>query len=170
MVAAEEPPPKIVFAPIQGGIQLPAPGVLWVVDRPNVPVTLKISASGKSVIRSRRIILDERPIQQNAEIGPVAQLDEQVPLNGLVPNRQTRLAVEATNAAGEQRTETIDIVYLPPSRRPASPRRAAAAVSPAAAAAAPPGHRLRQFQRRPSAPGVCRSRRQGTSPTGSPTT
>ena len=114
VVAAEEPPPQIVFGPIQGGIQLPAPGVLWVVDRPNVPVALKISAGGKSAIRRRRIILDERPIQQNAEIGPVAEFDEQVPLNGLVPNRQTRLAVEATNAAGEQRTETIDIVYLPP--------------------------------------------------------
>ena len=131
------PPPKmIVFALIPAGTyQPPRPALLCLVDRPNVPVTLKISAGGKSAIRSRRIILDERPIQQNAEIGPVAQFDEQVPLNGLVPKRQVRLAVEATNAAGEQRTETIDVVYRPPP--PVAPPPDKVAVQLPGAAASP---------------------------------
>jgi WD40 repeat protein len=116
VVAVEDQPPRIVFAPIPGGIQLPAPGVLWVVDRPDARVSLRITAGGKSEIRRRRIILDERPIPRDPDIGPAGEFNEEVPLNGLVPNRRVRLAVEATNAAGGQRTEAIDVVYLPPPR------------------------------------------------------
>ncbi len=120
VVAAEDQPPRIVFAPIQGGTQLPAPGVLWVVDRPDVKVSLRISASGRSEIGKRRIVLDERPMPLNENIGPAGDFSEDVPLSGLVPNRRVRLAAEATNTAGGQRTETIDIVYLPPAK-PAAP-------------------------------------------------
>ena len=120
VVAVEDQPPRIVFAPIPGGVQLPAPGVLWVVDRPDVRVSLRISASGKSEIGRRRIILDERPMPRDPNIGPVGEFNEEVPLTGLISNRRVRLAVEATNVAGGQRTETLDLVYRPPAR-PAGP-------------------------------------------------
>ena len=120
VVAVEDQPPRIVFAPIQGGVQLPAPGVLWVVDRSDVRVSLRISASGKSEIRQRRLILDEQPLPRDPKIGPVGEFNEEVPLTGLVPNRRVRLAAEATNVAGGHRTETIDIIYLPPAK-PAGP-------------------------------------------------
>ncbi|MGP0064271.1 MAG: WD40 repeat domain-containing protein [Isosphaeraceae bacterium] len=118
-VAFEDQPPRIVFEPIPGVSRLPAPGVVWAVDRPDVRVFLRISAGGKSAIAQRRIILDERPLPREPRIGPTGAFDEQVPLNGLVPNRRIRLAAEATNVAGGRRTETIDLVYLPP---PAAPR------------------------------------------------
>jgi WD40 repeat protein len=116
VVAAEDQPPRIVFDPIPGGVQLPAPGVLWVVDEPNVRVALRISASGKSEIGRRRIILDEQPLPRDPNIGPASELNEVVPLAGLVPNRRVRLAVEAANVAGGQRTETLDLIYRPPAR------------------------------------------------------
>ena len=116
VVAAEDQPPRIVFDPIPGGVQLPAHGVLWVVDQPNVQVGLRISASGKSQIGRRRIILDEQPLPRNPNIGPAGELNEVVPLAGLVPNRRVRLAVEANNVAGGKRTETLDLVYRPPAR------------------------------------------------------
>ena len=120
VVAVEDQPPRIVFASIPGGIQLPAPGLLWKVDQPNVQVSLQISSNRKSEIARRRIILDERPMPFNPNIGPVGEFPQVVPLNGLVANRRVRLAVEATNVAGGQRTETIDIVYVP-LEKPAAP-------------------------------------------------
>jgi WD40 repeat protein len=131
VVAVENQPPRIVFASAQGGIQLPAPGLLWAVDRPNPQIALQISASGKSAILRRRIVLDERPLPPNPNVGPVGELNEVVPLNGLPANRRVRLAVEATNDRGSQRTETIDLVYLPPAK-PAQP------AAPAPPAPAPP--------------------------------
>jgi WD40 repeat protein len=131
VLAIENQPPRIVFASAQGGIQLPAPGLLWAVDRPNPQIALQISASGKSAILRRRIVLDERPLPPNPNVGPVGELNEVVPLNGLPANRRVRLAVEATNDRGSQRTETIDLVYLPPAK-PAQP------AAPAAPAPAPP--------------------------------
>jgi hypothetical protein len=113
VVAVEDQPPRIVFGRVQDGIPLPAPGVLWTVDRPDVGVTIRITATGKSPIVLRRIVLDERPVPRDPNIARVAELTEQVPLAGLVPNRRIRLAVEAANAAGGQRTETIDLVYVP---------------------------------------------------------
>ncbi len=126
VVAVEDQPPRIVFAPIPGGIQLPAPGVLWVVDRAEVKVSLRITASGKSEIGRRRIILDERPVTRDPVIGPIGEFNEDVPLTGLVPNRRVRLAAEATNVAGGQRTETIDILYIPPDK-PVAPEPPASA-------------------------------------------
>jgi WD40 repeat protein len=114
VVAVEDQPPRIVFARVERGVLLPAPGLLWVVDRPDVSVSLRLSASGKSAITRRRIVLDERSITPNPNVGPAPELTEAVPLRALVPNRRVRLAVEAANAAGGQRTETIDIVYVPP--------------------------------------------------------
>jgi WD40 repeat protein len=112
-VAAEDQPPRIVFTHVERGIQLPAPGLLWVVDRPDIAVSLRLSAGANSAITRRRVVLDERSITANPNIGPVPQLTEDVPLRGLVPNRRVRLAVEAANATGTQRTETIDLVYVP---------------------------------------------------------
>ncbi len=131
VVAVETQPPRIVFASIQGGVQLPAPGVLWVVDRADVRVSLQISGNGKSEIRRRRLILDERPLPRDPDIGPVGEFNEEVPLTGLIPNRRVRLAAEVTNVAGRQRTEAIDLVYVPPAQ-PAEP------VVPQPQAMAPP--------------------------------
>ncbi len=153
VVAVEDQPPQILFASVQGGLKTPAPGVLWEVDRPDVRLELRISASGKSEIGRRRIFLDERPMPRDPNIEPRSEVKEEVPLNGLVPNRRVRLAVEATNVAGGHRTETIDIIYRPPAK--------AVATLAARAPTVPAGHRLRPVRRRPSSRGVCRPRCQG---------
>jgi WD40 repeat protein len=118
VVVAENQPPRIVFASVQGGTELPAPWLPWTVDRPNPQITIRIAAAGKSPIRRRRIILDERPITRDPNVEPVGELNEVVPLNGLPPNRRVRLAVEAANEGGSQRTETIDLVYVPVANPP----------------------------------------------------
>ena len=111
--AIEDQPPRITFAPIPNGLQLPAPGVLWVVNRPDVRVSLRLMSSGKSEIRRRRIILDERTLPGDPNIGPIAEFTEDVALNSLVPNRRVRLTVEASNVAGIQRTDSIDLLHIP---------------------------------------------------------
>ncbi len=116
VVAVKNQPPRIVFDAVPGGIQLPAPGVLWVVDRPNPRIALRISASGESATRQRRVILDEGQLLPDRNVGPDREHNEVVPLNGLPPNRRLRLAVEATNEGGWQRTETIDLIYRPPAQ------------------------------------------------------
>lgn len=119
VVAAEDQPPRIVFDAVPDGTRLPAPGMLWAVDRPDPRIALRITANGRSAIRRRRIVLDERPYPRDPNVGPVGTLNEVVPLNGLSPNRRVRLAVEATGQNGSQRTETIDLVYRPPAKAPA---------------------------------------------------
>jgi WD40 repeat protein len=112
-VVAADQPPEIVFAAVQGGIRLPAPGVLWAVDTPNPRLTVKIAAKGQSTIRARRIIFDERPLLRDPIVRPVAEFTENLQVD-LVRDRRVRLAVEARSASGTERTETIDLVYLPP--------------------------------------------------------
>jgi hypothetical protein len=74
---------------------------------------LKIASEGKSLVRDRRIVFDERPLPLAELANPVAEHSEDVAVN-LTPNRRLRLAIEATNVNGGRRTETIDLVYLPP--------------------------------------------------------
>jgi WD40 repeat protein len=121
VVAVEDQPPRIAFAPVGGDALLPAPGLVWEVAQPNVQVELRLSATGASPISRRRIILDERVLPLNPNLAPAPAFNERVPLAGLVPKRPVRLAVEAANAAGGLRTETIDIVYVPPAAPPAPP-------------------------------------------------
>jgi WD40 repeat protein len=112
--------PKILFGSIEGGIRLPAPGVLWAVAVPNPKLKVKIVAEGNSRIDDRRIILDERPIPTAKLANPVSEQTEELPVE-LTPNRRVRLAVIATNVNGGRRTETIDLVYLPPPAPPPPP-------------------------------------------------
>ncbi len=103
------------FGSIEGGMRLPAPGVLWAVTVPNPKLKLKIVAEGDSRIRDRRVIVDERSILVAKLADPVSEQSEELSVE-LTPNRRVRLAVEATSVNGGRRTETIDLVYLPPSR------------------------------------------------------
>ena len=117
--AIENQPPRILLGSIEGGIRLPAPGVLWAVTVPNPKLKLTIVAEGNSRVRDRRIILDQRPIPMANLAIPASEQTEELPLD-LIPNRRVRLAVEATNVNGGRRTETIDLVYLPPVAPPPS--------------------------------------------------
>ncbi len=118
VVAAEDQPPRILFEPPAGAARLPAPGVTWVVNQPNPRIAIRLTAGGKSPILGRRIFLDERPLPLNAPVEPVREWPEVVPVANLAPNRPIRLAVEASNAAGRQRTESIDLIYVPPAVAP----------------------------------------------------
>jgi hypothetical protein len=119
-MAVENQPPRILVGSIEGGIRLPAPGVVWAVTVPNPRLKLKIVAEGNSRVRDRRIILDERVILTAKLANPISEQTEELPLE-LSPNRRVRLAVEATNENGSRRTEAIDLVYLPPVPPPVRP-------------------------------------------------
>jgi WD40 repeat protein len=109
----DDQPPRIVFTSVQGGIRLPGPGVVWTVNLPNPRLGLIISAQGKSVVSDRRVTFDERLLAL-APMGPARSEINEVIQVALVPRRRVRLAVQATNSNGKQRTETIDLVYNPP--------------------------------------------------------
>jgi WD40 repeat protein len=109
----ENQPPKILFSSIEGGMRLPAPGVLWAVTVPNPKLKFKIVAQGDSRIRDRRVIVDERSILAAKLAAPVTEHSEDLSVE-LTPNHRVRLVVEATTVNGGRRTETIDLVYLPP--------------------------------------------------------
>lgn len=115
--AYDQRPPRITFASIEGGIRLPAPGVVWLVRVPNPRLSVNIQAEGSSRISSRRAVFDEQAKDFPPLPGPTDQITENLALD-LAPNRRVRLAVEAVNESGMKRTETIDMVYLPPSRPP----------------------------------------------------
>ncbi len=109
----DDQPPRIVFTSVQGGIRLPAPGVVWTVNVPNPRLGLSIKAQGSSTITERRVIFDERLFELAALGPPRPEVTENIQVE-LVPRRRVRLAVQAANQNGKQRTETIDIVYNPP--------------------------------------------------------
>jgi hypothetical protein len=112
VAAAEDQPPQIIFAAVPGGTRLPAPGVLWAVNTPNPRLSLRIVSGGKAGIRDRRITFDERPMARPPIAGPVAEFAEDVQVE-LVPDRRVRLVVTASNGNGGERSETMDLIYLP---------------------------------------------------------
>ncbi len=117
VAAAEDQPPQIVLGAVPGGVRLPAPGVLWAVNSPNPRLSLRISSGGKAGIRDRRITFDERPIARPPIAGPLAEFAEDVQVD-LVPDRRVRLVVAASNVNGGERSETLDLIYLPPVKPP----------------------------------------------------
>ena len=112
-VAYDERPPRVTFAPIEGGVRLADPGLVLTVNVPNPRLGVNIKAEGSSKIASRRVVSDERALERPRLLEPKPAISEVVQLE-LVPNRRTRLEVEATNESGNKRTETIDLVYNPP--------------------------------------------------------
>ena len=112
-LAYEQQPPKITFGPVQNGVLLPAPGILWKVDVPDPKLQLNISAPSWSRITQRRVVADEQVLNLPALAGPTTQVVEEVPLR-LIPRRRVRLAVEAISQNQTRRIETIDLIYLPP--------------------------------------------------------
>ena len=115
--AKEDRPPRITFGEIQGGIRLPAPGVLWLVKIAKPRLTLRIQTEGSSLIRSRRVVFDERVLDLPPLAEPKDQLAEDLTVD-LTPQRRVRMAVEAANENGTRRTESIDMVYIPPRDTP----------------------------------------------------
>ena len=105
-------PPRIVFNSVEGGIRLPAPGVVWMVNVPKPSLSLEISADGPSMVAQRRVIFDEHVVELTPQ-APRPRITETLQVD-LVPRRRVRLAVQAANQNGKQRTETIDLVYIPP--------------------------------------------------------
>jgi WD40 repeat protein len=105
-------PPRILFTSVEGGIRLPAPGVVWLVRVPNPRLGLSIQAEGASRIRTRRVTFDERVLDRPPVAEPQSAIAEQLQVE-LVPRRRVRLAVEAANEDGNARTEVMDMVYVP---------------------------------------------------------
>ena len=122
-VAAASQPPRIIFASVDGGVRVPASGVVWRVGIPRPKVSLRIAADeGEPRIRDRRIILDEKLSTRPPIASPQASFTEDVELE-LAPNRPVRLAVEAVSVDGTSRKESIDVVYAQPPQPPATPPR-----------------------------------------------
>ena len=120
-LAFAERPPRIIFTSVERGIRLPAPGVVWLVNVPNPRLGLSIQAEGTSRIGSRRVIFDERVLELPRIGEPIPAFTENLQV-ALVPQRRVRLAVEAASESGNKRTETIDMVYIPPHDAPPVPK------------------------------------------------
>jgi WD40 repeat protein len=106
-------PPRIVFTSVERGVRLPAPGAVWLVTVPRPKLGLSIAAEGPTSVAQRRVIFDERLLELRPLPAPVPRITEELEVE-LFPRRRVRLAVEAANQNGKQRTETIDLVYEPP--------------------------------------------------------
>ena len=119
-LAYEQQPPRITFGPVRNGVLLPAPGILWKVDVADPKIELNISAPGWSKISRRRVVADDQVLNLPALAAPTTQVVEEVPLR-LTPRRSVRLAVEAISENQTRRTETIDLIYLPPAGIPVPP-------------------------------------------------
>jgi WD40 repeat protein len=113
-LADQNQPPQITFASADADNPLPAPGALWTVNQARATVSVIISSGGKSPIRARRVIFDERLVPLPAIPRPIDPLPPDVLPLDLPPNRRVRLAVEATNASGSGRTEVMDLLFSPP--------------------------------------------------------
>jgi hypothetical protein len=119
--AYENRPPRILFTSVEGGIRLPAPGVIWVVNVPNPRLGFSIQAEGKSRIGTRRVVFDERVLELPPIGEPKPAIAENLQVT-LFPQRRVRLAVEAANESGSKRIETMDMVYMPPDDAPPVPK------------------------------------------------
>jgi WD40 repeat protein len=114
----DDRPPRITFTSVEKAIRLPIPGVVWIVSVPKPDLTVNIQKQGSSRISSRRVIFDEQLLERARLAVAQDSLTEKLPVE-LVPKRSVRVAVEATNERGTKRTETIDLIFVPPDPPPA---------------------------------------------------
>ncbi len=115
--AYDDQPPQIALRPAQPEVKSQPPGKVWEVSVPNPRLALDLLSLGKRKIRELRLVFDERllPIRK---LAMVDEHHENVQLS-LPPGRPVRLEVRALNESDSQRTETIDMVYVPPPPPPA---------------------------------------------------
>ena len=106
---------------MEGGLRLPVPGEVWMGAHFQSPAGPSDPVGGGFGIRSRRVIFDERLMGLPPVAGPRPEITEDLRVE-LVPRRRVRLAVEATNADGNKRTEVMDMVYIPPAEAPVPAR------------------------------------------------
>ena len=111
--ARDEQPPQIAFTSVQEGVRLPEPGMVWAVGVPKPRILLSVAMGGKSKVRDRQVVFDERLLPRPRIAEPVAEFQEDVQVE-LPPNRRVRLLVKASNVTGTTRSEYIDMVYTPP--------------------------------------------------------
>jgi WD40 repeat protein len=112
-LAYDERPPRVIFTPVEGGVRLPDPGLVLAVNVPNPSLGVSIKAEGTSKITSRRIVVDERPLELPRLVESKTGITDTLQVD-LVPRRRTRLEVEAVNESGKKRTEILDLLYNPP--------------------------------------------------------
>ncbi|WP_165230973.1 WD40 repeat domain-containing protein [Aquisphaera insulae] len=122
LLAFERQPPAIEFAPVRGGVRLPAPGILWTLSQPDPSVEVRIAAPAWSQVTARRIIVDGEAINLRPLAAPATVVQESVKLQ-LQPRRRVRLAVEATSVDRTRRSDWVDMIYLPPPVPPPAPPR-----------------------------------------------
>ena len=87
-VAYDERPPRVTFAPIEGGVRLADPGLVLTVNVPNPRLGVNIKAEGSSKIASRRVVSDERALERRAFSNPNLQFPKSCssnsfPIDGL---------------------------------------------------------------------------------------
>ncbi|QEH33812.1 WD domain, G-beta repeat [Aquisphaera giovannonii] len=120
LLAFERQPPRIVFSPIQGGLRLPAPGILWKLDNAEARLEVTISTPEWSRVTSRRVIVDGQPLTL-PPAPPSSLVRESIPVR-LQPMRRIRLAVEATSVDQTRRSDFVDMIYIPPAPPPPTAR------------------------------------------------
>ena len=111
------------------------PGKVWQVSVPNPSLVLDLLSQGKRKIRELRLVFDERLLPPR-KLAMVEEHHENIQVN-LPPNRPVRLEIQAVGETDTQRSETIDMVYVPPPQAPRRPVTAPAEVKPASPVPAP---------------------------------
>lgn len=108
----DDRPPKIAITSPDPALPLPAPGTVWVVNVPQIRVKIDIISQGDINIRSWQALLDQRSLAKREVSVPGRSVSEELSVT-LAPNRPARLALQASNARGNARTESIDLIYVP---------------------------------------------------------
>ena len=84
---------------------------------PTLSLVLDLLSQGKRKIRELRLVFDERLLPPR-KLAMVEEHHENIQVN-LPPNRPVRLEIQAVGETDTQRSETIDMVYVPPPQAPA---------------------------------------------------
>ena len=112
-ITYDDRPPSIALTSPDPALPMPAPGTVWVVNVPQVRVKVDITSQGDINLRGWQALLDQRSLAKHEVPVPGKAVSEELSVT-LAPNRAVRLALQASNARGNARTESIDLIYVPP--------------------------------------------------------
>ena len=112
-ISYDDRPPRITLTSVDPAGPLPAPGMIWEVKVPQVRVKVEIAPRGEFGVGKWQALLDQQNLARREVVAPGPLVSEELSVS-LTPNRPVRLALQASNTRGNARSESIDLVYLPP--------------------------------------------------------